>query len=144
MVTRRADSKERLPTATVAREANGCRGRPAQGRSPCMEQGHVRAEDPEGGVQRRATRCSGGWEVVSTCVPGGWWSAAGVTATRGEMHGQDRVLFLCENKATRPRVSPYLWASVYNWYTDKHKHKLCWCCPSPVVPELGQSAGSAP
>ena len=58
MVTRRADSnlKERLPTTTVAREANGCRGRPAQGRSPCMEQGHVRAEDPEGGIPRRAAR----------------------------------------------------------------------------------------
>jgi hypothetical protein len=41
--------------------------------------------------------------------PWGWWSAAGVAAAvRGEMHGQDRVLFLCEKKAARPCVSPDL------------------------------------
>ena len=113
---------ERLPAATVAREANGCRGRPAQGRSPCMEQGHVRTEDPEGWIPRRAVRAVRSEAARSAAAAaqrrlGGGihvcpWGMVGVTATRGEMHGQDRVLFLCEKKATRPCVAPYLWASV--------------------------------
>ncbi len=44
-------------------------------------------------------------------------------ATRGEKHGEDRVLFLCEKKAARPCVLRYLWAGAYNQYTAKHK--LC-------------------
>ena len=55
------------------------------------------------GAQRAAPppRSGGWWWYPRMVLSGGWWSAAGAIAARGEMHGQDRVLFLrvCEKKA---------------------------------------------
>jgi hypothetical protein len=122
-------SLERLPspTATAAREANGCRGRPARGRSPCMKQGHVRERTRRAGTKAMLSRParggrasgrrkapqpprSGGWEVVPTRAPGGVGAPRARPATREEKHGQDRVLFFCEKKAARPCVPLYLWS----------------------------------
>ena len=44
-------------------------------------------------------------------------------AARGEKHGRDRVLFLCEKKAARPCDLRYLWRRRVPFWAAKHK--LC-------------------
>ncbi len=62
--------------------------------------GYQGGPKPRTAARRAAAAAQRRLVVVPTCGPGGWWSAAGAIAARGEMHGQDRVLFLCEKKAS--------------------------------------------
>jgi hypothetical protein len=153
MVAGRADSDmspERLPTATAVLEAYGCRGRPARGRSPCMKQGHVRAEDPEGGYRRcgtgrleaaahrggakrrsRRATAAGRWYPRVTLADGG--APLVRPATQGEMHGQDRELFL---------VCPALFMEQARTISTR-PNTSCVCLRLTGL-EHGQQAGSAP
>ena len=63
------------------------------------------------------------------------------SAARGEKHGQDRVLFLCEKKAARPCVLRYLWSRRVQFWARPNTSCVC---PRQAGLEHGCSAESAP
>jgi hypothetical protein len=129
MATGRADSDtSRPPTATVSREKRrNCRGRPAGGRRACRKAGthagRTRRAGYQGSAKRRSRREAAAREGGTHVYP---WGTVKRCLQRGaEMHGQDRVLFLCEKKAKLGRVSALFMGRARTISTRKHKHNLC-------------------
>ena len=64
--------------------------------------------------------------VVSTRVPGGWWSDASESRDAGRKCTGETACCFSARKRLLGRVTGDRYsAGVYNRYTAEHKHKLC-------------------